>query len=115
MIQIDGVWKQYNLGNTVDLTRTFREAIPHRFSNKAKPKESLQSFWALEDINLSISSGKSLGLIGHNGAGKSTLLKVLSRITKPTRGKITHAHTRRQKCVVYTHIYTTLSQNIICN
>jgi ABC-type polysaccharide/polyol phosphate transport system ATPase subunit len=27
-----------------------------------------------------------LGLIGRNGAGKTTLLKILSRITKPTRG-----------------------------
>ncbi|MBA4386266.1 MAG: ABC transporter ATP-binding protein, partial [Anaerolinea sp.] len=28
------------------------------------------------------------GIIGRNGAGKSTLLKVLSRITKPTRGRV---------------------------
>ena len=29
-----------------------------------------------------------LGIIGRNGAGKSTLLKVLSRITRPTEGRI---------------------------
>ena len=28
-----------------------------------------------------------MGIIGRNGAGKSTLLKILSRITKPTRGQ----------------------------
>jgi lipopolysaccharide transport system ATP-binding protein len=30
-----------------------------------------------------------LGIIGRNGAGKSTLLKILSRITEPTKGKVT--------------------------
>ena len=29
-----------------------------------------------------------LGVIGRNGAGKSTLLKVLSRITRPTEGRV---------------------------
>ena len=30
-----------------------------------------------------------VGVIGRNGAGKSTLLKILSRITEPTKGRIT--------------------------
>src|SRR6202008_4386146 len=30
--------------------------------------------------------GEVVGVIGRNGAGKSTLLRILSRITKPTRG-----------------------------
>ena len=29
-----------------------------------------------------------MGLIGRNGAGKSTLLKIISRITRPSRGKL---------------------------
>ena len=29
-----------------------------------------------------------LGVVGRNGAGKSTLLKILSRITKPTTGRV---------------------------
>ena len=29
-----------------------------------------------------------MGLIGHNGAGKSTLLKIISRLTRPTHGKV---------------------------
>lgn len=89
MIKIDGVWKQYKLGNTVDFTKTFREVIAERFSSPKTSSNKSESFWALQDINLSIQSGRTLGLIGHNGAGKSTLLKVLSRITKPTKGKIT--------------------------
>ena len=91
MIEIENLWKQYRLGNTVDFNRNFREALTDwfRFSSKQNDRKLDQTFWALREIDLQIPSGKSLGLIGHNGAGKSTLLKVLSRITKPTYGKIT--------------------------
>jgi len=42
---------------------------------------------ALRDINLSLSEGDRVGLVGHNGAGKTTLLRLLSGIYEPTRGK----------------------------
>lgn len=45
-------------------------------------------FWGLRNIHLHLEEGDRLGIIGHNGAGKSTLLKVISRIYRPTRGKI---------------------------
>ena len=32
--------------------------------------------------------GEALGIIGHNGAGKSTALKILSRIMRPTKGRM---------------------------
>lgn len=43
--------------------------------------------WALHDITFNIDQGECVALIGHNGAGKSLLLRVLSRITRPTRGE----------------------------
>lgn len=42
---------------------------------------------ALDHINLTVTSGERIGLIGHNGAGKTTLLRVLSRIYPPTGGR----------------------------
>jgi len=42
--------------------------------------------WALKNVDLSVSRGETLGLIGRNGAGKSSLLKVICGVHKPTRG-----------------------------
>lgn len=45
--------------------------------------------WALKDVDLSVSPGETLGLVGRNGAGKSSLLKVICGVHKPTRGTAT--------------------------
>jgi phosphonate transport system ATP-binding protein len=42
----------------------------------------------LRDINLSISHGQAVALIGHNGSGKSTLLRCCLNLVKPTSGTI---------------------------
>lgn len=42
----------------------------------------------LTDINLTISAGEKLALIGLNGAGKTTLVKLLCGFYRPTKGEI---------------------------
>ena len=42
----------------------------------------------LKDLNLSISEGEMLGIIGASGAGKSTLLHILGALDKPSSGKV---------------------------
>ncbi len=46
-----------------------------------KPRH--QSFTALHPLNLTISTGQVIGIIGDNGAGKSTLLKIISGTLQP--------------------------------
>jgi len=48
----------------------------------------LKKFRALNEINLEILKGDTIGIIGDNGAGKSTLLKVISGIINPSKGKV---------------------------
>ena len=43
---------------------------------------------ALDDINLKIESGKSLGIIGKVGSGKSSLLNIINRLYDPNTGKV---------------------------
>lgn len=42
----------------------------------------------LSDLNLQMSEGKSLGLIGPSGSGKSTFLNLISGLDTPTSGEV---------------------------
>ena len=42
----------------------------------------------LENINIKLSSGKIIGLLGKNGAGKTTLIKLINDLLTPTSGEI---------------------------
>jgi ATP-binding cassette subfamily B protein len=42
----------------------------------------------LQDIDLELSAGTTVALVGENGAGKSTLIKLLCRFYDPTTGRI---------------------------
>ncbi len=44
--------------------------------------------WALRDLNLAVSSGETLALLGKNGSGKTTLLKTLAGLLRPTEGAV---------------------------
>jgi ABC-2 type transport system ATP-binding protein len=45
-------------------------------------------FWALQDVNLEVEQGTTLGILGRNGAGKSTLLNIIAGIRQPTNGTV---------------------------
>ncbi len=66
---------------------TGRRDLPDATDKQLGPR-LMEDFWALRDINFDVSNGTVLGIIGRNGAGKSTLLKILSRITRPTTGRV---------------------------
>ncbi len=50
--------------------------------------KSFQGVHANKDINLEVSSGEILGLLGENGAGKTTLMNILYGIYQPDSGNI---------------------------
>lgn len=51
-------------------------------------KTRADQFWALRNINLEISKGETLGLVGRNGSGKSTLLQILVGTLTATSGRV---------------------------
>ncbi len=42
----------------------------------------------IDDLNMTLPSGRSLALLGRNGAGKSTLLQLIAGTLRPDRGRI---------------------------
>ena len=42
----------------------------------------------LKDVNITITKGKIVGLLGKNGAGKTTLIKLINDLLTPTSGEI---------------------------
>jgi ABC-2 type transport system ATP-binding protein len=47
-----------------------------------------EEFWALNNVDLEVNPGETLGILGRNGSGKSTLLKCIAGILQPTSGQI---------------------------
>ncbi len=43
---------------------------------------------AVDDVDLTIAQGESVGLVGESGCGKSTMVRLLARLIDPTRGRI---------------------------
>ena len=68
-----------NLNKWFPRKRTIKDAIQ---------KNELQYVKAVSDINLDIYEGENLGLVGESGCGKSTLARTITRLYKPTSGKI---------------------------
>lgn len=111
-IIIENVSKTYQRGKV--RRGDIRSSMTSWWSGLGKEKEE---FDALKDIDLTVQQGDVLGIIGPNGAGKSTLLKLLSRITYPTKGRITINGTLSSMLEVGTGFHPELTgrENIFLN
>jgi lipopolysaccharide transport system ATP-binding protein len=103
-IKCEGLSKQYRIGEResykalrdvitdglyapLKWARTTLDGRRKTVEGNGNSQSVIRNFiWALDDVSFEVKRGEVVGIIGGNGAGKSTLLKILSRITKPTKG-----------------------------
>lgn len=91
-IEIHEVGKRYSLGEREQygaLRDVIASAVKNVGNRRQQQSEDERYRWALDSVTFDVAPGEVVGLVGRNGAGKSTLLKVISRITRPTRGSVT--------------------------
>jgi ABC-2 type transport system ATP-binding protein len=79
-ISLRGIGKKYRISPS-------RSSRLGEVLSIGKAKKS-HEFWALQDVNLDVEPGTTLGVVGRNGAGKSTLLSIISGVLRPTTGEV---------------------------
>lgn len=79
-IQVENMSKSFKV--YYDKANTLKEKLMFWKRSKGEVRE------VLKDINLTITKGETVALVGTNGCGKSTLLKLMTKIIYPTKGKI---------------------------
>jgi lipopolysaccharide transport system ATP-binding protein len=81
LLSLEGVTKDYpKVVTGGDRLRTMLALAFHR--------RDMPHFRALDNIDLTVRRGESVGIVGENGAGKSTLLKIIAGVLRPTQGKV---------------------------
>lgn len=81
LIALRGIAKAYPLVDTA--SRKVGALVSLLFQRKPSAQ-----YVALQDVELAVYRGQSLGLVGVNGAGKSTLLKIMAGVIKPSAGEM---------------------------
>jgi ABC-2 type transport system ATP-binding protein len=67
-------------------TRAVKEIVVKSFQGRRS--ELSEQFTALSEVNLRVSEGEAVALLGRNGSGKSTLLKLISGVMSPDEGQV---------------------------
>lgn len=83
VIRLEAVSVRYRVPH--EPVTSFKEYAINRMRGR---RITYHDFWALRDVSLEVHPGEVVGIVGRNGAGKSTLLKVVSRVLRPTRGRV---------------------------
>ena len=88
-LRMEHIYKKFRKGETYNSLRDLLPALTGKmFRMQELNADDEREFWGLQDISFEVKQGEALGIIGRNGAGKSTVLKILSRIMRPTKGRM---------------------------
>ncbi|MCA9968619.1 MAG: ABC transporter ATP-binding protein [Anaerolineales bacterium] len=85
VIEFENISKRF-VYNTAS-PRTVLETLVAAVSSLRAGREA-SDLWAVRALDLQIWPGQCWGIIGRNGSGKSTVLKLITRILRPTTGRM---------------------------
>ena len=77
-----------SLKNVSKLYRRYSRPVDRLKEILLPNRSRAEVFWALQDVNLEVTQGQTLGIVGQNGSGKSTLLQIVAGTLTPTKGEV---------------------------
>lgn len=87
IVEIENVYKKFCTDLKLNMFYGLQDIFKFGASRRL-PKLRKKEFWALQDINLSISKGEVVGILGMNGAGKTTLIRSIIGAYPVSYGRI---------------------------
>ena len=86
VVSFQNVSKKFRFSK--ETPQSILEIFISAFSRKSKREKDEGDLWAVNDVSFDIYPGQAFGIVGRNGSGKSTILKLITRILRPTKGRI---------------------------
>lgn len=88
IIDVQHLYKQYARAEARASLRHEAGSAVGRIFGLARTSTPKDEFFALHDVSFQVRQGESVVIFGRNGSGKTTLLRLLSGVTRPTRGSV---------------------------
>src|SRR5690606_17349963 len=85
-VRFENVSKRFMMA--AERPQTILESVIALAHGQRVQRRKEQELWAVRDLSFELPQGECLGIIGRNGSGKSTTLKLITRILRPTHGRI---------------------------